>query len=177
MIRKTWATLTGIQDRSKWNAGPWDQEPEDFVVFFHVDVPCVLARNHMGAWCGYAGVNQPHWLYGKEDSELYEYGINPWVHGGITWNNSLPGAEHLLEKDLQLQLEISAAVTKKDISRIDPDATWFFGFDCSHGGDLNPHGIMESYGDYRTLAYAYLNTVRLARWVNQYKVAPKKEEI
>lgn len=68
-------------DRSGWDSGPWDGEP-DKVQFVDeaTKLPCLAVRNHYGAWCGYVGVPPSHKDFGKGYSDVsYD------VHGGLTF--------------------------------------------------------------------------------------------
>jgi hypothetical protein len=53
-------------DKSSWARGPWDSEPDkrqwrdD-----ETGLPCLIVRNHSGAWCGYVGIGEGHPFYGK----------------------------------------------------------------------------------------------------------------
>lgn len=102
-------------DRSDWPAGPWDDEPEDRIEWRAYGLPCLMRRNHMGAWCGYAAVPPDHPYYSNgEDPEVA-------VHGGITYSGLCHG----------------------DICHVplpgETDNVKWFGFDCGHAGDLTPH--------------------------------------
>src|SRR5438067_12443361 len=114
---------TEASEKRKWGPGPWQDEP-DRVDFEHAGLPCLILRGPVGAWCGYAAVPPGHPLHGKGYSELYDYetesGIDIRVHGGLTYAGACSG----------------------DICHVprlgEPDDVWWFGFDCSHAGDLAP---------------------------------------
>lgn len=141
-------------DRTGWDAGPWDGEP-DRVDWEHAGLPCFVLRNHHGAWCGYAGVAAGHPLYGQS---YHDIGIN--VHGGLTYAGECrPPICHVPKPG-------------------DPDEMFWFGFDCGHCFDVMPgmvahlREVYAKLGDvpppdplpseYRTLAYAQAETNRLA---------------
>lgn len=111
-------------DRSKWGTGPWDDEPEDLIKFEHKNVPCIMRRNTMGSWCGYAAVNPGHPWHGKhyDDPDVE-------VHGGLTYSNGCAG----------------------DICHVpspgEPDNVHWFGFDCSHVDDKPPYRYQMEYLD------------------------------
>jgi len=52
-------------DKQHWSDGPWKTEP-DRVEFEHAGLPCLMLRNDMGAWCGYAAVPPGHPLHGHD---------------------------------------------------------------------------------------------------------------
>lgn len=92
-------------DKSKWGPGPWQQEPDK--VQWQDDatgLPCLMVRNHGGAWCGYVGVAEGHPLFAKEygacvwpekheahETDGYHYNCSPQAHleahGGITFTS------------------------------------------------------------------------------------------
>lgn len=54
------------KDRSEWGAGPWSNEPDKVQWQDEATgLPCLMVRNHSGAWCGYVGVAEGHPLYGQ----------------------------------------------------------------------------------------------------------------
>ena len=96
------------------------KEEGDYMELKSSGLPCVIRRaKEMGHWCGYVGVPQNSKLNGKDYyyysenelniSKLEEAINNITVHGGLTF------AGKLKEGDLM----------------------HYFGFDCSHLGDLN----------------------------------------
>ncbi len=105
-------------DRSKWPAGPWDNEP-DRVDFIHAGFSCFIKRHpDSGHWCGYVGVPSTHPFY-KSD-EPYSLDLN--CHGGITYGdicNPESGICHIPEKGM-------------------PEDVYWLGFDAHHSGDLAP---------------------------------------
>lgn len=138
-----------VIDRSKWGDGPWDGEP-DRVEFEHAGLPCLMVRSTMGHWCGYAAVPPGHALHGayydKPD-------VN--VHGGLTYSGDCGGQICHVPKPGE------------------PDAVWWFGFDCAHLGDHSP-GLRPFSGgtdgeSYKTHGYVMAETMRLAE---QLKVTP-----
>lgn len=131
-------------------AFPWDAEPDHMDETSPEGYPCLLRRGPLGSWCGYVGVPKDHPLFGKEYSDtlrappkFYEETVNEKnspidlitaaftyqkskgelvdvgtlfnVHGGITWTNDHAGG-----------------------AEPNPEGMWWFGFDCSHAGDLTP---------------------------------------
>lgn len=69
-------------DRENWPSGPWDDEPDELEWRDpSTQLICHAARNLLGAWCGYVGVNEDHpftaWTTTK-----------PWVTT-MTWKGSM----------------------------------------------------------------------------------------
>lgn len=93
-------------DKSKWGPGPWHTEP-DKVQWKDgkTGLPCLIVRNHGGAWCGYVGVSEGHPLYGIEYGQCplgdkcaeYKPDEHSWcdhrpesrfeIHGGLTFSD------------------------------------------------------------------------------------------
>lgn len=136
------------RDREGWPAGPWDLEP-DRAEFEHAGLPCLLLRNRLGAWCGYASVLPGHPFHGRDydecaatpqcEGETYSgqthfYDSQPkkyWhcehrpgglleAHGGLTYSGACSG--------------LICHVPKPG----EPDNVWWFGFDCNHANDVSP---------------------------------------
>lgn len=207
-------------DRSKWGSGPWDQEP-DKVQWKdeQTGLPCLMVRNHGGAWCGYVGVSEGHPLFAKEYSACvfpekhddheakddgWHYNCSPQgflsAHGGITFANFC--STHT-EEDFtgwQKRMEDSRAEAAKypigDAARRlrewahvltdytawkekcqavgichlpeagEPERVWWFGFDCSHSGDVSPgYERSFSYGgdSYKDADYVRSEVAALAK--------------
>ena len=153
-MSKTQAKCTeqcGHQEKAQWPDGPWKNEP-DRVEFRHAGLPCLLHRNRVGAWCGYAAVPPGHPLYGL-DYDVATDKANIDVHGGLTFANECTGPIcHEPEPG-------------------EPDQVWWFGFDCVHLWDTAPgmltferkNGFERDDRDvYRDLAYARAETEKLA---------------
>jgi hypothetical protein len=95
----------------------------------------------MGTLCGYAAVPPGHPLHGANES-----GLDIEVHGGLTYANTCAGAVCHVPEPGQ------------------PDAVWWFGFDCGHWADVvpsMPHTAAEP-GVYRDLAYVQEEVENLA---------------
>ena len=131
-------------------AQPWKNEP-DHAEFEHAGLPCIIHRNRMGGWCGYAGVSPGHPDHRKHYDDV---GVE--VHGGLTYADACQGAICHVPKPGQA------------------DDVWWFGFDCCHSGDLLPQMVElskkfnELYCNphtqevYRDEAYVRAETCRLA---------------
>ena len=121
--------------------GPWDTEP-DHVDFEHAGLPCIIHRQHMGAWCGYAAVPPGHPAHGKSYADI-DGEIN--VHGGLTYADKCQGEICHVPKPGE------------------PDDVWWFGFDCLHCCDLAPSSRYPTDDEiYRDQAYVTAETKRLA---------------
>ncbi len=73
----------------------------------HADLQCaVVQAKELGFRCGYVRVPPGHPLFGQDYDTL-----NVSVHGGLTFGEMEPCAEH------------------------DDGQGWWFGFDCAHAGD------------------------------------------
>ena len=137
-------------DKAAWGPGPWQTEP-DRVEFRHAGLPCLLVRNRMGNWCGYAAVAPGHALYGRHcrDPDVH-------VHGGLTYADRCSG-------------EICYVPEEGE-----PEDVWWFGFDCAHAYDLVPEleaymrknaafrGLRDGHDTYRDVAYVRREAERLA---------------
>ena len=137
-------------DKRDWGPGPWQDEPDkiqwkDEITGF----PCLMVRNHSGAWCGYVGVAEGHPWFGKfyDDVEAH-------AHGGLTFSG-------------HCQVEPDPA---RGVCHIpepgDPDNVWWLGFDCSHHNDYAPASailreIMKGC-PYRDQEYVTRQVTRLA---------------
>lgn len=143
-----------------WPSGPWDNEP-DKVQWQDAatDLPCLAVRNHMGAWCGYVGVDKRHPLFGIEyDQDERATALD--VHGGLTFSDVCqPGPESRSICHLPAEGE--------------PDHVWWLGFDCGHGFDVIPQMLQTapslyrecagiSHPQYRTLSYVQEQCAHLA---------------
>jgi hypothetical protein len=136
----------------EYGPGPWCDEP-DRVEFEAHGLPCLLRRNDLGAWCGYAAVPPGHPLHGQRyDCPDLD------AHGGITFAGPCHGEICHVPRPGQ------------------PDNVWWFGFDCAHCFDLVPgmekllKESREQLGlsghrfrsEYRDLAYVTEQTESLA---------------
>lgn len=115
-------------DKSKWERGPWDSEPDKMQFSDEATgLPCLIVRNRMGALCGYVGITEGHHLCGKGYEEARnvddEY-LN--VHWGLTFADAC-----------QPNTDETKGICHTP-SEGEPDHVWWFGFDCAHGGDYCP---------------------------------------
>ena len=128
-------------DRKGWPSGPWDNEPDRFE-WRSQGFPCLAARSHVGAWCGYVAVPHGHPWHGKGYAD-----IDTNAHGGLTYSGSCTGRIcHIPEPG-------------------ESDNVWWLGFDCAHAGDLYPGGhplFTDHPWIYRTLDYVRAEVDALA---------------
>lgn len=143
-------------DKSEWPAGPWHDEP-DRIEWEHAGRPCLMVRHpRSGHWCGYAAVDPGHPLHGQDYNDVpYEdadgNSIHP--HGGLTYASECSGHICHVPKPGQ------------------PDAVFWFGFDCAHSGDVSPGHLKwehengfdhRAYETYKEVPYVKAETERLA---------------
>lgn len=111
-------------DKSAWGVGAWQVEPDKVQWPDPVTgLPCLAVRNpETGAWCGYAGVTEPHPYFGRPYEEIDE---SVTAHGGLTF------AGLCMDDDKEHRI-----CHRPDAG--EPDRVWWFGFDCAHCDDLKP---------------------------------------
>lgn len=128
-------------DRSEWNRGPWDDEPDEVLwIDDNTGLPCMMMRNHAGAWCGYVGTER------AMDSTYMS------VHGGINWCRKM-GAP-------TLALQLAMGVTNFE-------TTWWHGFDCNHIWDEVPAEghAKDRTAVYRDMQFVVSQCAKLARQI------------
>lgn len=137
-------------DRSKWPFGPWDNEPDDKVVWIDpsANLDCMIVRNALGAWCGYVGLPPEHPHHGMSYNDI------PWnaydVHGGLTFTDSCGGHIcHVPEPGR-------------------PHNVWWLGFDTNHGCDRAPLDLVHYAGTYKTQEYVVREVTKLALQALEY---------
>lgn len=211
-------------DKSPWGAGPWDIEPDKMQWRDEATgLPCLIVRNHGGAWCGYVGVADGHPLYrvGYSDVaklpketlrqmleargvlDLYADDLEKGdvrvesiidVHGGLTFSDDC--GEHTREDWEQWRnrrseyTQEAAKYPRGDAARHlkewaecyddfhawakrceavgichlpekgEPAQVWWFGFDCSHCGDISPGYDFSRRHDFGPNEYRDVDYVR-----------------
>lgn len=162
-------------DKSDWLAGPWQGEPDKRQWRDpETGLPCLIVRSGAsGALCGYVGVALGHPLHGigysepaqlpsetamrllegRGYSDLYADDAATGeacpealfdVHGGLTFSRGCGHNDNPAEGICHVP------------GPGEPDDVWWFGFDCSHAGDLAPsygRRLMFAGDTYRDLAY------------------------
>ena len=128
--------------RYQYGPGPWDDEPDRLEFEAH-GLPCLMRRQDLGAWCGYAAVSPGHPLHGKHWDEVDLY-----AHGGITYAAGCSADGEICH------------VPKPG----EPDDVWWFGFDCAHCDDLVPWMVGQGMGigEYRDVDYVKNQCIELA---------------
>lgn len=145
-------------DKSDWERGAWDNEP-DKVQWPDpaTGLPCLAVRSpHTGSWCGYVGVEEGHRYFGVDYND-----VDIDCHGGPTFSAFCSGKEHGI---CHLPAPGEA------------DKVWWLGFDCAHAFDLMPniaakmkHLAIEdkftfmNWDTYRNLAYVQAECARIAQ--------------
>jgi hypothetical protein len=163
-----WTTI----DKSDWDPGPWQDEPDKIHwVDPATDLDCLMVRGPVGAWCGYVAVTEDHpWFnvgYSSctidcDDDYCYKHAPEGQieVHGGLTYSNFCQETNDPAEGICHVPLPGR------------PDRVWWFGFDCAHAGDLGPQtekffrerGISGMLGNvYRDRQYVEQEVLNLAR--------------
>jgi hypothetical protein len=119
---RTFVEQYTTEDKSGWERGPWDDEPDKVVwVDEATGLDCMAHRNNSGAWCGYVGVPEGHRAYGSDYDN-----VDVDVHGGLTYSaacqeGSPPefGLCHVPQEGR-------------------PTHLWWLGFDTAHFMDYMP---------------------------------------
>jgi len=161
--------------------GEWSDEP-DAMNFTDeaTGLPIALRRNRMGAWCGYVGVRSHHPWHGKEESEVVD-APHALTHRSVSMDDV--GVINLLCAGV----DSDAAANRFRISLLvhchggltyareahwenETRATWWFGFDCSHAGDLMPISRERGFRDcgdvYRNLDYVKTRAIQATQDIN-----------
>jgi hypothetical protein len=160
-------------DKSTWIRGEWKDEPDKIQwPDPATGLPCLIVRGPSGALCGYVGVPASHPWHGKGyDQALGEHlehctedscwghsaGSHVAVHGGLTFSDA---CGHGTEDHGICHVPGPG----------EPDNVWWFGFDCSHSGDLCPKYAKEEgvfarseWESYKSVAYVKNEVTELAR--------------
>jgi hypothetical protein len=124
----------------------WENEPDRREWESH-GLKCLILRGPMGALCGYVGVTP--------DNPAYQ--VNYWNDNTAVGN-------------MVRNIDVHGGLTYSDLGDGDyrPAGLWWFGFDCSHSGDISP-GMLEhrltmlGYEQYRNFSYVTQHTEALAK--------------
>lgn len=181
-------------DKSKWNRGPWDSEPDKKQWQDEATgLPCLIVRNRMGALCGYVGVPESHPLFKVDDSTVttvdpeavlraateYRKGVIEDLYGDELAARSMsPSSIFDVHGGLTFAglchegAEECQGICHKP-SPGEPEHVWWFGFDCAHSGDEMPaHPREWSDGMYRDFDYVTENCQSLARQLAAFAAQP-----
>lgn len=137
-------------DRSGWSPGPWDDEPEDLVIWqTSVELPAVAVRqSRYGTWAGYVGVRPGH------PATMRARG-----HRGTA-------AARVAAIRSRVEITwLDADFPREDVPGI-PEGFWWVGFHCMYGTDAAPWLPAEINqrigGAYRGLTYVRAECERLS---------------
>lgn len=151
--------------KSAWGPGPWQEEP-DRLEFTYKGLPCVILRNSevTGSLCGYVGVFPDHPWYEAAYSDCVK-GCPRVEPKPLEKMGNFPAPEliqkwHMERKRFACQddykpdhtpdsiIDVHGGLTHSGSSNKylfrtqpapgEPEKIWWFGFDCSHSGDLSP---------------------------------------
>lgn len=163
---------------------PWNDEPNDFMLTAF-GLP-VRARRHelWGHWCGFVGVPPSHPLFGHHfrDPVPHPPGMmkRPFAvdeHGALNVLTSTFDHAEWGEGYASVSLIIGAHGGLSYAGHLHGDAeNWYFGFDCSHAGDLQPLALdvgidpewYLSVSVYRTMAFVQSECLNLAEQLAAY---------
>lgn len=156
--------------------GPWNNEPDSKDFTAH-ELHCALRRNSGGAWCGYVGVPEGHPLYQVDYSEeikapqerIDRANINIGVFALLFAASSDQAVRDAGIYRVDALLDCHGGLTFAGDKWPEDNGLWWFGFDCSHAGDVSPanvawerdHGF-TSEGVYRDVDYVTDQTIKLA---------------
>jgi hypothetical protein len=125
--------------------------------------PVALRRGPAGAWCGYVGVPADHALHGKGYSHKIK-APEGWAEreGSIddvgVINVFCADADEIrigvVPVDLCVRCHGGLTYAGEGWWDGDDRATWWFGFDCAHSGDLSPKYPIHGDEIYRNVEYA-----------------------
>lgn len=155
-----------IDDKLSWGEGPWITEPDKAQwIDEATGLPCLLVRSiGSGALCGYVGVDETHPWYQKDYQDIPSLDA---VHGSLTY-------AALCAPEGGEQHAICHVADPRE-----PEPLWWFGFDCSHLGDLTPASdardrargwasIPPPYdGSYKDVAYVKEQCAELAQQLSE----------
>lgn len=103
-------------DKTGWVEGPWMSEPDrvEWRSEAAPDIALLIVRGNMGQLCGYVGLPPGHPWHGKDYMQP-----DVSVHGGLTYASPCDEEGRICHVPQPGE----------------PDAVWWLGFDCAHGGD------------------------------------------
>lgn len=125
-----------VVDKSKWQEGPWQTEPDKKQwLDEETGYPCLIVRQPtLGHLCGYVGVPSSHPWFGHEPDAS--------VHGGVTYGAKCNN--HICH----------------EVEEGEDDNIWWIGFDAAHYDDRSMLTEMykeilgpDTWGAYKGLAY------------------------
>lgn len=167
---------------------PWDNEPETVENWFAHGLECAMMRNACKAWWGYVAVPAGHPLHGRSFRDsvyVTDDTLNrPLDMDKVGVLNIFACATKIVKQNLANNLmPICVALdchggitwTNDHQPNHEPDGRWWYGFDCSHAGDITP-SVSEHMGydidgtaRYRDINYVRGVTEELARQIAEWK--------
>ena len=167
------------------NPGPWDDEP-DSLDWEYREYRCHIKRHpSAGHLCGYASPSPEHPWCGKNYSDrvyipdLENRKVNIDKVGAINVFCASLGCD--LEAglaEISLVLEAHGGITFSGPLDGQPDAAWWFGFDCAHCDDRSPgYDKFHRYGGdtYRDMPYVKTEVERLVDQLIEVATWPQAE--
>lgn len=163
-----------------------------YALFKHQGMFCLMQRNYSGCWCGYAAIEPSHPLYGKHyhDKVLVPDINNIKYNGNVIGLFTLRSEAELGILPIDMAIEVHCGLTfakphAPGIYNKELGDLWWFGFDCSHSGDLHPYKCI--FGDphldreneqdvYRDYEFTHAQVIRLADQLAAFLPTPQKEE-
>jgi hypothetical protein len=173
------ATEYGEVDKSTWQHGPWDTEPDKLHWIDEAsDLDCMILRGPAGALCGYVGIDESHPLFGvpyggargymeRQPDDIIPEDLFD-VHGGLTYSDVCDEGGHICHVPARGRSE----------------HVWWYGFDCAHAFDYCPkfeattrHLGLTSFtrGTYRDVNYVQAECASLARQLSEYAMRHRVE--
>ncbi len=160
---------------------------QNFKLFRHEGLLCLVVRIHNGNFNGYVAVEESHPLYGKK------YGEKIAVTGNEKFNGNYIGLlcaaldpdrnEKEISIDMALQVHGGITFSEPKMFYLDDDLfgkLWWFGFDTAHSGDVRPYRtsidrafdnkypLGDPFGEeYRDFEYVLAETKNLAEQLKQ----------
>jgi hypothetical protein len=132
--------------------GPWDREPDaDHWIDADTGLPCNLLRGPFWAWNGYVGIEPGHPLHGLHHNDpVPQWAVDP-ARQRLSSDVNLDNVDvfTLLQAAVRgggvenitfgTLIDVHGGLSwSGPLSQLKPPDYWQFGFDCGHGGDLQP---------------------------------------
>ena len=146
----------------------WENEPDE-VDFEYKSLPCSIRRNLGGALCGYVGIPDRHPLFKVEYSDSSEELVilrDAMLEEPIPENAGFSLLLSLFSGKVKPTPEnillVHGGITYSGIGWPQEGNYWWFGFDCTHSGDLSPKMDFNDGSVYRNIDYVKEQTEQLA---------------
>jgi hypothetical protein len=151
--------------------GPWHEEPD---ILAYVDEAtsynCAIIRGYAGALNGYVAVPESHVLYHETWQSGDSIPVAPYVFTRLPNHEKLyRGCKYPLTAEF---CEVIRGHGGVNFQIVKHNLKWF-GFDCSHSGDMKPlikeQFMLGNNGTYRDLAYVQKEVAELASDLLEYE--------